>query len=186
MLLLTHFYGSFMDVLNSVDSVTDPTCSVWILFWEYNSVLSSLFHILSLYPWQDFCLILWYLSFHKNIWQGILLKVLKISMYFQHQLFLFYYLFFFLSLLFFCTLSLHHCDSLVACHPGLVFQQIFVNFVLLWQDFFNFLQSHIQAESCFLRFLAQHGSVCISFCYMIIIFLSYIFLSLWRNGRGKF
>lgn len=138
MLLLTHFYSSFMDVLNSVDSVTDPTCSVWILFWEYNSVLSSLFHILSLYPWQDFCLILWYLSFHKNIWQGILLKVLKISMYFQHQLFLFYYLFFFLSLLFFCTLSLHHCDSLVACHPGLVFQQIFVNFVLLWQDFLTF------------------------------------------------
>lgn len=138
MLLLTHFYGSFMDVLNSVDSVTDPTCSVWILFWEYNSVLSSLFHILSLYPWQDFCLILWYLSFHKNIWQGILLKVLKISMYFQHQLFLFYCLFFFLSLLFFCTLSLHHCDSLVACHPGLVFQQIFANFVLFWQDFSTF------------------------------------------------
>lgn len=47
---------------------------------DYSYPLHSAFWA-SMYPCQDFHLISWHLSFLKNFWQGILLKVLEIPVH---------------------------------------------------------------------------------------------------------
>lgn len=77
---LTILSNFLMNVLSNIDPITNPTWTMWVLFWRLSIFSYPLYSVFwaRIYPWQVFCLMSWNVSFLKNLWGGILLKILEI------------------------------------------------------------------------------------------------------------
>lgn len=66
--LLTIFSNLFMNVLNNIDPIANPTWSMLLLFWGLNIFSYPLYSVFwaRIYPWKVFFLKLWNLCFLKT------------------------------------------------------------------------------------------------------------------------